>query len=181
MLCIPILISMAQRSQRHPNTCADLKNPREVGMREELASPQAQGFQRIVLVTAMDTCPKFLLVLPAVWWWECVSPELEKPVCGGQCHGAGKSLGGVGILGIPVWTLGSLHWDSAISSPKAGPGGAGGQAHGLPSSPSSPLRRRIHTSVWRDFANIQFSLQPSAEFHSSPGPKCFPQRDSFRK
>lgn len=180
MLCIPILISVAQRSQRHPKTCADLKNPREVGWERSclLHRPRdSKGLSWWLLWTPA----LFLLVLPAVWWWECVSPELEKPVCGGQCHGAGKSLGGVGILGIPVWTLGSLHWDSAISSPKAGPGGAGGQAHGLPSSPSSPLRRRIHTSVWRDFANIQFSLWPSAEFHSSPGPKCFPQRDSFRK
>lgn len=64
MLCIPILTSVAQRSQRHPNTCADLKNSGEVGMREGLASPQAEMFQRTVLGTATDTSPKFLLVLP---------------------------------------------------------------------------------------------------------------------
>lgn len=62
MLCIPILTSVARRSQRHPNTCAELKNPRDVRMREGLASPK--GFQRTVLGTAMDTSPKFLLVLP---------------------------------------------------------------------------------------------------------------------
>lgn len=139
MHCVPILTSMAQRSQRHPNTRADLKNAGEVGLKERLASPQAKGFQS----------SWWPLDLPTDWWWECVSPELGKPVCGdwfngwsvvalgGQCHGAGKDLWGVELLGIPgfVWTLVSLHWSSAISSPKVGSGGAGGQAHGLPSSP----------------------------------------------
>lgn len=46
MHCVPILTSMTQRSQRHPNTRADLKNPREVGLRARLASPQAKRFQR---------------------------------------------------------------------------------------------------------------------------------------
>lgn len=172
MLGIPMLTSVAQRSQRHPNTCADLKNPGEVGMRERLASLRAEGFQRIVLVTAMDTSPKFLLVLLNGWWWECVSPGLEKPVCGGQCHRTGKNLGG--NTGNPCVDTGT----GTQPSPHQG------QDQGeliFPLLPSSPLRRRIHTSVARDFANIPFSLQPSAEFHSSAGPKCFLQWDSLRK
>lgn len=164
MRCVPILTSMAQRSQRHPNTRADLKNPGEVGLKERLASPQAKRFQR----------SWWLLGLPTDWWWECVSPELGKPVCGdwfngwsvvalgSQCHGAGKNLWGVELLGITgfVWTLVSLHWSSAISSSKVGSGELEAKLMVFPLLPSSPLRRRIPTSVWRGF--YKHSIFPSA-------------------
>lgn len=150
-----------------------------MGLRKGLASPQAKGFQRTVLVTVTDTSPKFLWFCQLIvcgnvplqsWKNQYVETELMAGMWG-PSEVSAMGLGRI-CVGWEYWEYLVLyghccHFIEAQPHQRQDQGELEVKLVVFPLLLSSLLRRRIHSPVLRGFANIQFSLQPSALLHSS--------------